>query len=65
MGKRITINEMDRFREKMKKAESMDPYIMDQKQKVVSCLNNICAQLEFREEKSLKIKEEKVQKEAE
>jgi len=63
MSKRITIKEMDRFREKLELAEAPDAYIMEQKQRVVSCLNNICSQLEFREEKSMRIKENKSHKE--
>ena len=63
MSKRMTIKEIDQFREKMEKAEAPDDYIMEQKQFAIACLNNICSQLEFREEKSMKIKDNKIQKE--
>ena len=58
MAKRITINEIDKFREKLERAESKDSYILNQKQHALACLNNICRQLEDHDKKSMRLKEE-------
>ena len=57
MAKRITIHEIDKFREKLELTETNDPYILEQKQIVVASLKNICDQMEFRGEKYMRIKE--------
>ena len=58
MAKRITINEIDRFCEKLEKAESNNAYILEQKQHALACLNNMCRELEYNEKKSMRLKEE-------
>lgn len=57
MAKRITIHEIDKFREKLELAETNDPYILEQKQMAIASLKNICDQMEFRGEKYMRMKE--------
>lgn len=57
MAKRMTVKEIDRFREKLEKTEVKDSYIQEQKDTVISCLKNICDQMEYRDMKSLRMKE--------
>lgn len=57
MAKRITVKEIDRFREKLDMAETDDEYIQEWRCKAVTYLELICDQLEYKGKKSMKLME--------
>ena len=57
MAKRITVKEIDKFREKLDIAETDDEYIQEWRDKAVTYLELICDQLEYKNKKSMKLME--------
>lgn len=57
MAKRMTVQEIERFVEKLYSTERVDDYIASQKINAIACLNNICRDLDYYGKKSLRIKE--------
>ena len=57
MVKRMTVKEIDKFREKLEKTETHNRYAEEQKQNAISCLKNLCDELDYNREKSMRLKE--------
>ena len=54
---RMTINEIERFIEKLESTERINGYTESQKINAIACLNNLCRDLEYMGKKSMKTKE--------
>ena len=56
--KRMTVNEIDKFIEKLKSTEETKDSMIDYyKNQAIAYLNNLCTQLEYKEIKSIKIRD--------
>lgn len=55
---RMTVNEIERFIEKLQSTERVNGYIESQKINAVACLNNMVRDLEYIGKKSINIKKE-------
>ena len=53
----MTVNEIEKFIEKLESTERVNGYTESQKINAIACLNNLCRDLEYIGKKSMKIKD--------
>ena len=53
----MTVNEIERFIEKLESTERVNGYTETQKINAIACLTNLCRDLEYIGKKSMKVKE--------
>lgn len=63
MAKRMTVNEIERFIDKLQSTERINGYTQSQKINAIACLNNLCRDLQYNGYKSMKINDEISKKE--